>query len=122
MACEVVDPISFSGSFYLALCGKACITASTCILSLYSTELFPTVVRSSGFGLCTSAAMIGGRFASSGLLIVDYVIIIVFRISRITSDAFCTLLDGATHGINDFCFFFYGRAHCGSQWAWEDWQ
>ena len=47
----------------LAMLGKFCVSASFCIIPLYSTEAYPTVVRNVGFGASSFCARIGGLLA-----------------------------------------------------------
>ncbi|XP_056438938.1 solute carrier family 22 member 13 [Gadus chalcogrammus] len=47
----------------LALAGKFGITASFCVIYIYTAELFPTVLRQTGIGMCGVFARIGGVLA-----------------------------------------------------------
>ena len=64
IVCQIVDTTNESATLYLALFGKLCIAGSFSIVFIQSGELFPTVVRNSGIGLCVSSARIGGVVAS----------------------------------------------------------
>jgi len=44
----------------LAMCGKLFASGSFAIMYMYTAELYPTVIRSSGIGLCSLIARIGG--------------------------------------------------------------
>ncbi|KAE8607247.1 hypothetical protein XENTR_v10011094 [Xenopus tropicalis] len=47
----------------LAVFGKGCLAASFSCIFLYTTELYPTVIRQSGLGMCSTMARIGGIVA-----------------------------------------------------------
>ncbi|KAG9475516.1 hypothetical protein GDO78_003752, partial [Eleutherodactylus coqui] len=47
----------------LAVFGKGCLAASFSCVFLYTTELYPTVVRQSGLGWCSTMARVGGIVA-----------------------------------------------------------
>lgn len=46
-------------SVVLAMVGKFCISASYAILRLYSNEVFPTSIRNSCMGACSTVSRIG---------------------------------------------------------------
>jgi hypothetical protein len=47
----------------LALVGKAAIVSCFCTIFIYSSELFPTVIRSVGVGSCTFFGRVGSLLA-----------------------------------------------------------
>jgi hypothetical protein len=47
----------------LALVGKATIVSCFCTIFIYSSELFPTVIRSVGVGTCTFFGRLGSLLA-----------------------------------------------------------
>ena len=47
----------------MALFGKVCITFSFGVVYLYTAELFPTEIRTTGFGSCSFVARLGGMLA-----------------------------------------------------------
>ena len=79
MACQVVDPIDWSVSSSVARFGIACITAGSTIVNIHSTELLPTVVRNTGFGLFISMARVGTMVASSSYFVGSVSIIASLR-------------------------------------------
>jgi hypothetical protein len=46
-------------SVVLAMVGKFCVSASYAILRLYSNEVFPTSIRNSCMGACSTVSRIG---------------------------------------------------------------
>jgi hypothetical protein len=55
----------------LALLGKAAIVSCFCILFIYTSEIFPTVLRTMGLGTCTFWARLGSMVAPQVLLLVS---------------------------------------------------
>lgn len=56
-----LGPESLSGlQVFLSLIGKFGASASFCIVYVYTAELFPTVIRNSAIGACSSMAYVGG--------------------------------------------------------------
>ena len=60
----------------LALIGKASIVSCFCIIFIYSSELFPTVIRTVGVGCCAFWGRVGSLLAPQILLAVNPTIII----------------------------------------------
>ena len=54
----------------LALIGKASIVSCFCIIFIYSSELFPTVIRTVGVGCCAFWGRVGSLLAPQILLAV----------------------------------------------------
>ena len=53
----------------LALIGKAAVVSCFCIIFLYSSEVFPTVIRTVGVGCCTFFGRLGSLLAPQILLL-----------------------------------------------------
>ncbi len=53
----------------LALIGKACIVSCFCIIFIYTSELFPTVIRTVGVGSCAFWGRVGSLLAPQILLL-----------------------------------------------------
>ena len=68
----VLFSASYASTLVLALIGRLGASAGFHLAYQYSAELFPTVVRNSGMGLCSCMARIGGIIAP---LVADLVII-----------------------------------------------
>ena len=58
----------------LAMAGKLFVAASFCMVYLYAGELYPTVVRSNGVGLCSMCARVGSMGSPQVKLLVSYLI------------------------------------------------
>ena len=56
----------------LALIGKASIVSCFCIIFIYSSELFPTVIRTVGVGCCAFWGRVGSLLAPQILLAVIF--------------------------------------------------
>ena len=63
----------------LALIGKASIVSCFCIIFIYSSELFPTVIRTVGVGCCAFWGRVGSLLAPQILLAVNPTIIIWYQ-------------------------------------------
>uniref|UniRef100_A0A8C9VGY8 Solute carrier family 22 member 5 n=1 Tax=Scleropages formosus TaxID=113540 RepID=A0A8C9VGY8_SCLFO len=55
VACTGLQPLSLA----LEMMGKLSFTMSFCVVYIYTVELYPTVFRNAGMGMCSSAARIG---------------------------------------------------------------
>lgn len=58
----------------LALIGKAAVVSCFCIIFLYSSEVFPTVIRTVGVGSCTLFGRLGSLLAPQVLLLGELII------------------------------------------------
>lgn len=59
--------------------GKLSITATFAVIFVYTTELFPTVIRDTGLGICNSAARLGSIAAPYIALLGQPQIVIITR-------------------------------------------
>ncbi len=65
----------------LAVFGRSNISAAYSLIYVYSVEIFPTVLRSSGLGMCSMCSRIGGILAPQliELVILDLIIFVDFK-------------------------------------------
>ena len=57
--------------------GKLCTTVSFAMVYLYAGELYPTVIRSNGVGLCSMCARISSMASPQVMLLVKFIIIMI---------------------------------------------
>lgn len=58
----------------LALIGKAAAVSCFCSIFIYSSEIFPTVIRTAGVGSCVFFGRLGSLTAPQILLLVIYIV------------------------------------------------
>ncbi len=65
----------------LTVFGRSNISAAFSLIYVYSVEIFPTVLRSSGLGMCSMCSRIGGILAPQliELVILDLIIFVDFK-------------------------------------------
>src|SRR5699024_6106409 len=98
LACTVASllPPSYSQlKMWLAILGKCNISGSFALIYVYAVEIFPTVLRISGLGLCSVFARIGGMSAPYLLQLVSpssvfAVLILTFSFRQFFLSLSCT--------------------------------
>lgn len=70
LAAEAVNVESLATA--LALIGKAAVVSCFCIIFIYSSEVFPTVIRTVGVGACAFFGRVGSLLAPQILLLVIF--------------------------------------------------
>ncbi len=65
----------------LAVFGRSYISAAYSLIYVYSVEIFPTVLRSSGLGMCSMCSRVGGILAPQliELVILDLISFLDFK-------------------------------------------
>ncbi|XP_071818796.1 organic cation transporter protein-like isoform X1 [Apostichopus japonicus] len=70
----------------VAMIGKFCISASFAIIYIYAAEIFPTVARSAGIGLCSTSGRIGSILGPLILAlgeVIEFLPLLIFGLSAI---------------------------------------
>ncbi|XP_072037058.1 organic cation transporter protein-like [Amphiura filiformis] len=83
----------------VAMLGKFCISATYAIIYIYTAEIYPTIVRGAGMGICSMSARIGAIISPIILIIGDYwapLPLIIFGSSSVIAGFLVLLLPETT--------------------------
>lgn len=97
IACMLVTIMPDGGQLLLAMVGKFAVAGVFNLAFLYTTEMFPTIVRNAALGACSLAGRIGGIVASpivsaGAAMGFDAFPFLIFGLTGLVAGAYCAVL------------------------------